>query len=492
MLSGIAGIAVLRVGYFTMISNYMLQERKISPEVLHSYGIEESRDGVIKFPYIRGGVEYAAKCRTADKKMWSTKDVERGVYNEDAFEFANGPTIITEGEIDCLSLLTVGYDRVISVPNGWNENTQTCEPLFVVRDELSKIQPIVIAGDNDASGSGMPNFVRSLLPDCDVRYVVWPKGCKDANDVLVQHGEDKLRECIEGARELFPDGGEIYDLLDQPPFPKRSVLQSGIPFVDGRIGLELGALSVFTGYPGTGKSTFTTWLAYHVNKHEKAKVGLFAFETSGEGLLNTISGYETGKDWKHLNTDEQRQVRDRIQGNFFIVNRIYNSAKAATHNLGWLMDFISALVVRNGVKLVIVDPWNELEHLPERGESMTNYINYALQQIRQLAERLHIHIMIVAHPRKPSSDGEPTHAPTGYDIADSAAFANKPSLGLSIYKKINEAGSEDLSLITWKVRDVQLYGFEKGATSMEFNKQSKTYESFGAEAYAHTKGFSGG
>lgn len=141
---------------------------------------------------------------------------------------------------------------------------------------------------------------------------------------------------------------------------------------------------------------------------------------------------------------------------------------------GWKA-WSTRLAVRDQCKLIIIDPWNELEHLPAPGESLTNYINWATQQLRQWAEKLDVHIQVVAHPRKFSPDQKP-RPPTGYDIADSAAFFNKPSLGLTVHQGKTEDGLSVSQLITWKVRDVQLYGATKGTIDLHFDEQAMTYE----------------
>jgi twinkle protein len=135
---------------------------------------------------------------------------------------------------------------------------------------------------------------------------------------------------------------------------------------------------------------------------------------------------------------------------------------------------IYTLAVRDGCKLIIVDPWNELEHLPEPGESMTAYINFALQQIRVWAEQFDTHICVVAHPRKMPTDGKP-RPPVGYDVSDSAAFANKPSLGFTVHQDADEDGWPIVRILTWKVRDTQLYGIEKGQIRLTFEKMHMQY-----------------
>ncbi|WP_092897019.1 hypothetical protein [Rhodobacter sp. 24-YEA-8] len=72
---------------------------------------------------------------------------------------------------------------------------------------------------------------------------------------------------------------------------------------------------------------------------------------------------------------------------------------------------------------------------------MTNYINFALQQMRQWAQQFDTHICLIAHPKKMSTQGK-TQCPTGYDIADSAAFFNKPALGFSVHASEADGGDE--------------------------------------------------
>ena len=393
--------------------------------------------------------------------------------------------VITEGEIDCLSIIEAGHKKVISLPNGWSEKGNTSDALYDVKDQLLASPLVIVAGDNDRAGESLPSFVAALLHGHDVRFVAWPEGCKDANDVLVNHGAIDLMDRLNGAQKVDPEGGQLTDLMNLPVMSDRRVLRSGLPFIDERVALELGAMSVLTGYPGTGKSTFSTWLAYQVAKHEDIKVGLFAFETHPYETRDHISLLHTGYSWDDASSQARESLAQFAGNRMFLVHRTYD--KNISHNLEWLMDYIHVLATREQCKLIIVDPWNELEHLPEKGESLTNYINYALQQIRSWAEKLSVHIMVVAHPRKISTDGGPTRAPTGYDIADSAAFSNKPSLGLSVFNEPDKNGTPQLKLVTWKVRNVRLYGFERGVTDMEFQPKRMGYGSFGSAAYEETR-----
>jgi twinkle protein len=138
---------------------------------------------------------------------------------------------------------------------------------------------------------------------------------------------------------------------------------------------------------------------------------------------------------------------------------------------------IYTLAVRDQCKVIVIDPWNELEHLPEPGESLTSYINFALQQVRQWAEKYEVHICLVAHPKKLETFKGQPKAPMGYDVADSAAFFNKPALGFTVHQEKTSTGTPYVQLITWKVRDAQLYGIGRGIEACAFDVETMDYRS---------------
>jgi twinkle protein len=242
------------------------------------------------------------------------------------------------------------------------------------------------------------------------------------------------------------------------------------------LAFEIGAMSVATGTPGAGKSTFTTFAAYQTAISEHIRVGLMSFETHPYQIRDQLCRLMTAKPWEDLNSRDRDITERTLDEHFRIVHRTYHDNPSG-HNLGWLRDMIYTLAVRDNCKLIIVDPWNEVEHLPQPGESMTNYINFALQQIRTWAEQFETHICVVAHPRKMPTDGL-ARSPTGYDIADSAAFANKPALGFTVHQERDECGDEFVRVSTWKVRNTQLYGFGRGSVRLRFAAEQMRYCKF--------------
>lgn len=460
---------------------YLTETRKLDAELLAAMGIEAvdhpQLGTAVALTYKRNGKIYATKFRATDRKDWrSTQGVSRGLYNEDCLRGGDGPIVITEGEIDALSVIQAGYSRAVSLPDGWTEEGGKRQVLIDAETALRAAPFVIVAGDADDVGVGLTKVVANILAGHDVRFVTWPEGCKDANDVLVKFGEGEVAGRLDEAKRIDPPGGVITGISDMPPMPPRRVLRMGkLPF-DNLIAFEIGAMSVGTGTPGAGKSTFTTCAAYHVAQHEQIRVGFMSFETHPYRTRDHLARLYVGKAWDELNEQERNDFLTFGDAHFRIVHRTFDGD--TNHNLGWLRFMISTLAIRDECKLIIVDPWNELEHLPALGENMTSYINFALQQIRQWAQQFDTHICVIAHPRKMHTEGK-LRSPTGYDIADSAAFFNKPALGFSVHKEgDDDAGESWVRVTTWKVRDTQLYGFEPGTVRLSFHSNAMTYTRF--------------
>lgn len=459
---------------------YLTEVRKLDDALLAHMGVkavqQEAIGPAVALPYRRDCKPYAWKFRAVGDKAWrSSHGVTRGLFNEDCLRDGDGPVVITEGEIDALSVIQSGYSRAVSLPDGWTEEGGKRQVLIDAEAALRKAPFVIVAGDADEVGKSLPKTVANILAGCDVRFVTWPEGCKDANDVLVHLGEGELSRCLTAAKRIDPPGGFITGISDLPPLPDRRVLRLGMKPYDFALAFEVGTMSVGTGTPGAGKSTFTTFAAYEIARNERVRVGFMSFETHAYRTREQLARLHCRKSWADLSGKERADFLAFADDHFRIVHRTYEDG--AQHHLKWLQSTLYTLAVRDECKLIIVDPWNELEHLPEPGESMTSYINFALQQIRQWAEQYDTHICLIAHPRKMSTEGKP-RCPTGYDIADSAAFFNKPALGFSVHKGQSEEGEDFVEVQTWKVRETQLYGFSTGNIRLKFHDHGMTYSRF--------------
>lgn len=463
-----------------------LESRGLDVELLATMGFTAGDlSGVphVSIPYIRDGGRYLAKYRPAnsDKRFHCRPSgVSKSLFNVDALRaHPSLPVVITEGEFDAASCIQSGWMRSVSIPDGWSEQLDEdaaqspgakMQPLIEVEAELRAAPFVIIASDADKVGAAFVRAMVAFLEGCDVRSCRWPEGCKDPNDVLRIHGPAVLNERLLAAEQVDPPGASIYALDELPPMDSRRVLRTGQRTLDRFAAFEIGAISVLTGVPGAGKTTFATFIADQVRRHEGVRVGIAAFETHPHRIRDHLARID-GAAWDDLRDLDRASLSDW----FRIVRRREFSVESEAHDMIWLRQMIRTLAVRDQCKLIVVDPWNEIEHAPAPGENMTAYVNLALTRLRQWAEMFDCHVLLVAHPRKMPAD-RAHKAPTGYDVADSAAFFNKPALGLSIRQRVDDETSEArFEVVAWKVRDRELYGVAPGSTTLEFDARKLVY-----------------
>jgi twinkle protein len=435
----------------------------------------------VAWPYRRGGETYAEKFRPLGDKTfrWHPKGVEHGLFNLDALADAglrHHPAVLTEGEFDAVAVIQAGFPRTASLPDGWSKEADTADvgkmrPVIAAEAALRDSPCVILAGDADEHGAAFVRAVSALLEGHPVRVVSWPEGCKDANDTLRKHGAAEIVRCLNDARMIDPPGGVITGFSDLPPLSTRRILRLGVDPFDGGIAFEECAMSVCTGIPGHGKSTFVRWCAHHLVRNEGVRVGAMELEGNPAKMRDHLARLHTGRRWADLYADEQRSLERVLDEHWRVAHRAPEAD--IPENLEWLRKRIHALAVRDRCKFIYIDPWNELEHMPEKGESLTNYINFATKSIRQWAERYDTHVCVVAHPKKFSGrDGETI--PDGYDVADSAAWVNKPALGFTVHQH-DDAEDPHVRIRVWKVRDVEAYGFGRRTLKVDFDANAMTY-----------------
>lgn len=173
------------------------ERRRISPSTLNVYGVGADGSGNILFPFRRDGelvyVKYRAPRKPVGKerKEWQAPGTQPILFGMDLCSFAQ-PLIITEGQIDALSLYEAGVRNVVSVPCGCT-NLEWVDHCW---DWLEKFQTVILFGDSDEPGRKMVRDVVRRLDEarCMVveDYPERPDGrpCKDANEILFFHGAE--------------------------------------------------------------------------------------------------------------------------------------------------------------------------------------------------------------------------------------------------------------------------------------------------------------
>jgi twinkle protein len=350
--------------------------------------------------------------------------------------------VITEGEFDAISAIQAGHVRTVSVPNG--SKSLSDENIQLILDNVNDNDDIIIAQDNDEAGMGMLNELSSRLGKSRCRYLQYPykdnsklDRCKDLNEVLLAYGEEGVASTIARAKYVAVPG--LHRMDDLPDIPTKKMYDIGIKGLE-KIKVRLGEWSVFTGIPGHGKSTFMTEWACHAQEKYGWKTLFASFEhPPQEDHKENLQRWKLAGDPAKANPEQLKKANKWINDSFTFCFPDYEQDVS----IDWLFDIIETSVKRFGTKLVIIDPWNMIDHENNESElSGTQYVAACLREFRRMAMRLNIHLCIVAHPTKMMEDKDGNYkVPSLYNISDSANWNNMCNIGFVIYRNDVEGTS---------------------------------------------------
>lgn len=431
--------------------------RSATAENMDVSTVPDDRGNWLCFPYRQDGRLVNRKYRlTSEKSHRMDKGGKLVLWNEAALRLpqvaaGKASVIITEGEFDALVAMQCGFDAVVSVPNGTSSaggdpfTGNAYAYLWESQDQLERVCDFVLAVDGDAPGMALAHDLAAILGVERCRFVSYPEGCKDLNEVLLAHGPDAVVRVVDNAK-AFPVRG-LYNLEDFPDAPPVQGMQTGIACMDEHLEVVLGTLTVFTGYANMGKSTvINTILGHAVARGVTCCVA--SFETAPKPILrDSIAKALIGCPDREFATHPQRmQAYASIEHHVKVISNALDEDLEL--DIDSFLETARIAVVRDGAKIIVLDPWNELEHKRGRDETMTEYVGRAIRKVKSFARRYNVAFWIVAHPTKPVK-GTNT-IPSLYDISDSANWSNKADYGLVYHrpdKTVNEA-----SLAVVKVR----------------------------------------
>lgn len=427
------------------------EKRGISNNTLLRFNITEAVEwmpktqtetSVICFNYFKDEQLVNIKFRGKGKDFKLSKNAELIFYNIDALKNETS-AVIVEGEIDALSLHEAGIYNVVSVPNGAGIGQQQLKYLDNCWKEFEDKNRIVIMTDNDDPGNKVRDEISRRLGRERCYRVTWPEDCKDANEVLVKHGKGMLISMVDQARQWPVEGvltmDDLYGTVDEyytNGYPEGFI--AGIGEFDDLLSFSGGQLTTVTGSPGSGKSEFIDYLSTSLARRHRWKFVVCSFENPATIHVTKLMEKFTGLSFSFRKDPTHRMSRDDFNTGIALVDQYFSFLDIAQADvtIAGILSKCRELVLRTGIKGVIIDPWNYIEHKVPPGYTETQYISEALSLIKEFAIRNDVHVFLVAHPRKLMKDPKTKQYPVAsmYDISGSAHFFNKTDNGISIHR----------------------------------------------------------
>jgi twinkle protein len=429
-------------------------QRGISEEVMRRNKIS-IQGGMIQFPYYKNGEVINIKQRGLEDKTKQRLELgaELNLYGYDDID--NELTIWVEGEPDKLAVESAGFKNCVSVPNGAKGLTffENC------RDRLDEVKAFIWAGDNDSDGRMLESeMVRRLGPERFTR-VTWPPDCKDANDVLMKHGANTLKECVEKAKPYPIEGlfcitditEEILDLYDNG---MPGGVYIGWDNLKDLYAVRPGEWTLVTGIPSHGKSEFLDALMINLTQLHDWKFALCSPENQPlKRHMAKLLEKSVGKPFRN-GPRAKMDSPDLMQGLAWLNDHVHfilppDDDLTVEH----ILSIAKGAVLKYGINGLIIDPWNELDHSRPNNMSETDYISQSLTKIRQFARRHEVHVWVVSHPTKMQKDSSGNYPiPTPYDVSGSAHWRNKADNCLAVWRDLSNPDGQEVQIHIQKIR----------------------------------------
>tara|TARA_R110000868_G_C10960892_1_gene768478 strand:- start:1500 stop:3227 length:1728 start_codon:yes stop_codon:yes gene_type:complete len=438
------------------ITSAVLERNRIAYSSVYFPQIEDEATA-IRFPFYRDGEVVNIKSRDGRKNFRMEGGAERLLYKLDDLAET---TIIVEGEIDALSCEEAGFKECVSVPDGApaaNTKDYSSKFNFLADERLETVKHWIIAVDNDEPGKKLEEELSRRLGIEKCSRVTWPQGCKDANDVLVKHGKETLYDCIKEAKPYPVEGifsifdvAENVDVLYRDGLPKGQ--STGWRSVDAYYRVLPGLWTLVTGIPGHGKSEWLDGLCVNLAAANGWSIAIFSAENQPlEFHVSKLAEKYLGKPFntgptERMTVDELASAKKWVGEHFYFIY-------PAEPTLDAILNRAKVLVTRNGIRGLVIDPWNEIQHDRKDGVSETEHISLSLSKIRKFARAHNVHVWIVAHPKQLQKEKDGDYpVPTPYDVSGSAHWRNKADQCIAVWRDQKKSESREVFVHVQKIR----------------------------------------
>ena len=251
---------------------------------------------------------------------------------------------------------------------------------------------------------------------------------------------------------------------------------TGWPSMDTHYTVKPGQWTVVTGIPGHGKSSWLDALLVNLASMHGWRFGMFSPENQPiERHFASLMEKKLKKPFSkgptpRISPAEKDKTKKWLNDKFKII--------LPTDDGLWTLESVlklaRILVYRYGIRGLVIDPWNELDHSVRPNQNETTYISECLTKVRRFARLYDVHVWVVAHPTKLEKKSDQKYpVATPYDISGGAHWRNKADNAISVYRNVNEPDDDVSDVYVQKIRFKEIGSL--GRVSLRSDRASGYY-----------------
>lgn len=395
-----------------------LKKRGISSEIAKKYEItiKQETNNILVFPFYdeKGELQFIKYRKTdfdkeKDKnKEWCEKDCKPILFGMKQCNEKFDRMVLTEGQLDSLSIAEAGIENAVSVPTGANGFTW----IPYCWDWLTKFEEIVVFGDCEKGKITLLDDISKRFPN-KVKHVREADylECKDANEILLKHGPDAVKKAVENAIALPVN--KVLSLADVENVNifELQKLKTGLKELDDTLygGIPFGIVCLVAGKRGDGKSTLTSQImgqaieqgyntfAYSGELPNYLYKSWFDFQIAGRNHITENN--KDGRINRFITNPNQKLINDWYREKAFIYdNRIVEDDEQED-----LLKTITQAIMQYGIKVILIDNLMTAMYIDEKqGSDKYDQQGRFVRALTKIALQYDCLILLVAHRRKNS------------------------------------------------------------------------------------------
>ena len=350
------------------------------------------------YPYGEG-----YKVRTLPKTFASIGKLS-GLFGQELFPAGGKRLVITEGEIDALSVATASYKKyqkhypIVSVPSATGLKTLTEN-----RSWIRSFKEVVIMFDQDTAGKAAADQAVSIIGYDKARVAVYNH--KDPNEVLLKEGTLELIRIIWDAETRKPDSvvgkAEVWDMLMEHSAKVSMPYPECLNGLNNKIeGMRMGEITLFVSGTGCGKSTISREIIRHLIHNTKDRIGVIALEESPAETAMALAKLELGvRDKPPI--EDIRKGFDVIFGDDDRLLLLNHSGSIQDGSLTDHMEYMALL----GCKYFILDHITILTAEGIGDSSGNEAIDSTMNSLLRFVKKNSVWLGLISHLRKTQPGG---------------------------------------------------------------------------------------
>tara|TARA_R110000868_G_scaffold340706_1_gene601440 strand:- start:648 stop:2393 length:1746 start_codon:yes stop_codon:yes gene_type:complete len=485
-----------------------LDHRKIDTKPCRVFGYQtvDIRGKDIEIAnYFKDGQLVAQHMRGPDKTFhWVGSPRGCELYGQHLWGNGGKKLVITEGEIDCLTVAQMQDCKwpSVSLPNGAAGAVRDIKNNL---EFVSSFKEVILMFDMDEAGAKAAKAVADILPPGKAKIASLPY--KDANECLINGSSRSIIDAIWQAKVFSPDEilhvsaitSRVEDKSNRKvwPFPFTSLTK----YLTGQ---RSGEITLYASGTGSGKSTFLRELANHHLKQGRS-IGMIMLEEAPDETIDDMISLIINKPVRKIRStrmmnelltqmgernieidivddlsdeDYAKAKAEISETGLYIYDHLGNNAMAS------LMARMEYMAVSLNVDVIMLDHITAAaaglmgmsDKDVEGGSSERLIIDAMMRDMRSLAIRTGVHFDVVSQLKKSQKAYEEGDRITMQDLRGSGALASVPNTVVALERNRQDPDEFTANTTTVRVLKNRLDGRSGVAAAIHFNHDSGRME----------------